>query len=75
MFKKAAMDCAKHHYSYIDRTLLKLRNIDLQLKTRRTHKKSRPPAKRTRGWSTDVRPPSAEDITEFGLCEIDTVQG
>ncbi|MGI6692891.1 MAG: IS30 family transposase [Limnochordia bacterium] len=75
LFKKEAMVCAKTLYSYIDRNLLKIRNIDLPLKTRRKPKRSRPPAKRTRGRSIDERPPSAEDRTEFGHWEIDTVQG
>ena len=75
MFKKEAMVCAKTLYSYNDRNLLKIRNIDLPLKTRRKPKRSRPPAKRTRGRSIDERPPSADDRNEFGHWEIDTVQG
>jgi IS30 family transposase len=75
LFKREEMVCAKTLYSYIDRNLLKIRNIDLPLKTRRKPKRSRPPAKRTRGRSIDERPPSAEDRTEFGHWEIDTVQG
>ena len=75
LFKREEMVCAKTLYRYIDRILLKIRNIDLPLKTRRNPKRSRPPAKRSRVRSFDVRPPSAEDRTVFGLWEIDTVQG
>ena len=75
LFKKEAMVCAKPHYRYIARNLLKIRNIDLPLKTRRKPKRSRPPATRTRGRSLDARPPSAEDRTEYGHWENDKVQG
>ena len=74
-FKREEMVCAKALYSYNDSNLLKIRNIDLPQKTRRKPKKSRPPAKRIRVRSIDERQPSAEDRTEFGHCDIDTVQG
>ena len=75
MFKREVMVCAKTLYIYIDLNLLKIRNIDLPLITRRKPKRSLPPAFRTWGRSIDERPPSAEDRTEFGHWEIDTVQG
>jgi len=62
LFKREEMVCAKTLYSYIDRNLLKIRNIDLPLKTRRKPKRSRPPAKRTRGGASmkDRRPLKTE---------------
>ena len=53
LFKKESMVCAKTLYSHIDRNLLKIRNIDLPLKTRLKPKRSRPPAKRSCGRSID----------------------
>ena len=53
LFKKEAMVCVKILYSYIDRKLDMIRNIELPLKTRRKPKKSRPPAKRIWGRSID----------------------
>jgi len=49
LFKKEAMVCAKTLYSYIDRNLLKIRNIDLPLKTRRKPKEITATSKADKG--------------------------
>ena len=72
LFKREEMVCTKTLYSYIDRNLLTIRNIDLPLKTRRKPKRFRPPAKRR---SIDERPLCVEGRKEFGHWEIDTVKG
>jgi transposase, IS30 family len=73
---KSAMVCTKTLYSYIDQRLLRLRNIDLLLKTHRKPKKSvNRVNKRIFGESISNRPEIVEDRKEFGHWEIDTVIG
>ncbi len=68
------MICTKTLYNYIDLGLLRISNIDLPLKVRRTTK-----AKRTRkhkkllGTSISERPEQVNNRSEFGHWEIDTV--
>ncbi len=70
------MVCTKTLYNYIDRCLLKVRNIDLFIKTRRKPKKnSLRKHKRLFGKSISERPDSIEKREEFGHWEIDTVLG
>ena len=71
------MVCTKTLYNYIDRELLKVRNIDLLLKPRlkpRNRMKKREP-KRIMGKSIDLRTKEVETREEFGHWEIDTVVG
>ena len=75
-FEKHEMVCTKTLYNYIDLSLLRVSNIDLPLKVRRTTK-----AKRTRehkkilGTSISERPEKINNRSEFGHWEIDTVIG
>ena len=71
------MVCTKTLYNYIDRGLLKVRNIDLLLKPRlkSSDKRKRREAKRIMGKSIDLRPKEVETREEFGHWEIDTVVG
>lgn len=76
-WKDKPMVCTKTLYNYIDRRLLKVRNIDLLLKTRlkpRDKMKKREP-KRIMGKSIDLRPKEVKTREEFGHWEIDTVVG
>jgi IS30 family transposase len=75
-FDKASMVCTKTLYSYIDQCLLKVRNIDLLLKTRRKLKKSVGRVhKLLHGKSISKRPKIIDEREEFGHWEIDTVIG
>lgn len=68
--------CTKTLYHYIDRCLLKVRNIDLVLKVRRRIKQPRlRKHKRLLGQSIEERPEAILDREEFGHWEIDTVIG
>lgn len=68
--------CTKTLYNYIDQGLLKTKNIDLSLKTRRKVKCNRErQRKRQYGMSIHERPESIENREEFGHWEIDTVIG
>ena len=71
------MVCTKTLYNYIDRCLLKVRNIDLFIKTRRKPKNNNTSRnnKRLYGKSISERPDSIEKREEFGHWEIDTVLG
>lgn len=63
-------------YNWIDAGLLKIRNIDLELKLRRTTKKKRNRKhKKLLGKSIDDRPESIDTREEMGHWEIDTVIG
>lgn len=63
-------------YNYIDLDLLRVRNIDLPMKTRRNTKIKRVRKnRRILGVSITERPPEIENRTEFGHWEIDTVEG
>ncbi|WP_052400916.1 IS30 family transposase [Oceanobacillus jeddahense] len=62
--------------SRIDAGLLKFRNIDLELKLRRsTKKKTNRKHKKLLGKSIDERPKSVDTREEIGHWEIDTVVG
>ena len=70
------MVCSKTLYNYIERGLLKARNIDLTLKVRRKqHRKGHPQHKRLYGLSIEARPQVVNRREEFGHWEIDTVVG
>ena len=70
------MVCSKILYSYIERGLLKARNIDLTLKVKRKqHRKGHPQHKRLYGLSIEARPQVINQREEFGHWEIDTVVG
>jgi IS30 family transposase len=76
IFDPSSMVCTKTLYNYIDRCLLKVRNIDLFIKTRRKPKKNASRNhKRLYGKSISERPDSIEKREEFGHWEIDTVLG
>ncbi len=63
-------------YNYIDLGLLKVKNIDLHLKTRRKTKTSRiRKHKKILGTSIEERPDLINNRSEFGHWEIDTVLG
>lgn len=75
-FERASMVCTKTLYNYIDQCLLKVRNIDLVMKTRRKLKKSVGRIhKRLHGKSISERPKRIDERQEFGHWEIDTVIG
>lgn len=68
--------CTKTLYSYIDKGMLKVRNIDLNLKTRlKTKKRVIRQHKRLKGKSIEERPESIQQRETFGHWEIDTVIG
>jgi IS30 family transposase len=68
--------CTKTVYNYIDRGLLRVKNIDLLMKVKLKPKKRRIRAyKRQLGRSIDLRPPSVETREEFGHWEGDTIVG
>lgn len=70
------MVCTKTLYNYIDIGLLKVKNIDLQLRVKR--KTKRDVVKKNRkilGLSIENRPNEIEKREEFGHWEIDTVVG
>ena len=70
------MVCSKTLYNYIERGLLKARNIDLTLKVKRKqHRKRHPQHKRLYGLSIEARPQVVNQREEFGHWEIDTVVG
>ena len=70
------MVCSKTLYNYIERGLLKARNIDLTLKVRRKqHRKGHPQHKRLYDLSIEARPQVVNQREEFGHWEIDTVVG
>ena len=63
-------------YNYIDKQLLKVRNIDLPLKVKRKLRTNRNKQnKRIFGASIDERPNEINDRTTFGHWEIDTIVG
>ena len=65
------MVCSKTLYSYIERGLLKARNIDLTLKLRRKqHRKGHPQHKRLYGLSIEARPQVVNQREEFGHWEF-----
>ena len=75
-WKDKLMVSTKTLYNYIDLDLLRVRNIDLPMKTRRNTKAKRVRKnRRILGMSIAERPPEIEDRKEFGHWEIDTVEG
>ncbi|QSQ08658.1 hypothetical protein H0A61_00996 [Koleobacter methoxysyntrophicus] len=75
-FDKDSMVCTRTLYNYIDQCLLKVRNINLPLKTRRKPKKTGSRKnKRLYGKSISERPQTVDERNEFGHWEIDTVIG
>jgi len=70
------MVCTKTLYNYIDKCLIKVKNIDLAQKVRRKPKKKRSREYRKKlGKSIELRPKIVEAREEFGHWEIDTVIG
>lgn len=70
------MVCTKTLYNYIGQGLIKVRNIDLQLKMRLKPKKARiRKNKRVLGQSIEQRPEEIQNRQSFGHWEIDTVVG
>ena len=68
--------CTRTFYNYIDMGLMRIRNIDLPLKVRRSEKGTRIKAnKRILGDSIEIRPAHIDERQEFGHWEIDTVIG
>ncbi|MDI6600718.1 MAG: IS30 family transposase [Thermoanaerobacteraceae bacterium] len=68
--------CTKTLYNYIDKGLLKVRNIDLNLKTRLKPKRRKVRQnKRIMGQSIENRPEEVEKRNTFGHWEIDTIEG
>lgn len=75
-WQDAQIVSTKTLYNYIDQGLLKVRNIDLQLKTRLKPKKIRiRKNKRILGQSIEQRPEDIQNRQTFGHWEIDTVVG
>lgn len=63
-------------YNYIDKRMLKIRNIDLPLKVRRKSRKDKcKQSKRIFGMSIEERPDEVNSRTAFGHWEIDTIVG
>jgi IS30 family transposase len=70
------MVCTKTLYNYVDQGLLSIRNIDLPLKVKRSAKSTRTRQhKKVLGTSISERPEQANNRSEFGHWEIDTVIG
>ena len=68
--------CTKTIYNYIDKGLLKVKNIDLLLKCRIRQKEKKEKAyKRQLGRSIEERPLEIEERTEFGHFEGDSIIG
>lgn len=76
-FEKEAMICAKTLYNYIDKRMLKTRNIDLWLKVRRKPKTEAPkrPNKKILGMRIEERPSDIQERQNFGHWEADSVIG
>ncbi len=68
--------CPKSVYNYIERGIMKAKNMDLPLKCRIKVKKSRKRKnKRILGRSIEDRPPEVDERNEFGHFEADSIVG
>jgi len=75
-WQNSTIVCTKTLYNYIDLGLIKVRNIDLNLKLRLKSKIKRiRQNKRVVGKSIDQRPEEVQSRQTFGHWEIDTVTG
>ena len=75
-FIREQIVCTKTLYNYADLGLLRIKNIDLPEKLRRSPKVTRVREnKRVLGRSIEERPSSIDDRTEFGHWEADLVIG
>lgn len=75
-FTREQIVCTKTLYNYADLGLLRIKNIDLPEKLRRSPKTTRVREnKRVLGRSIEERPSSIDDRTEFGHWEADLVIG
>ena len=75
-YTRDQMVCTKTLYNYVDLGLLRIRNIDLPEKLKRSPKKKRSREnKRVLGRSIEERSPEIENRTEFGHWEADLVIG
>lgn len=78
LFDPSIIPCTTTLYNWIDRGIMRTRNIDLLEKLSRKPKTTAPktrPNKRVLGPSIDQRPKSVETRQSFGHWEIDTVLG
>jgi IS30 family transposase len=76
LFDETGTVCTKTLYNYVDQGLLSIRNIDLPLKVKRSAKSTRTRQhKKVLGTSISERPEQANNRSEFGHWEIDTVIG
>ena len=76
LFSSDEMVCTTTLYKYIDAQRLEVRNIDLEMKTKRRPRKKRAPRNRkSLGKSIEERPAIVDCREEFGHFEIDTVIG
>lgn len=76
LFPAEQIPCTTTLYHYIDLGLMRTKNIDLLLKTRRKNKRKHVREnKRVLGDSIEKRPDHVDQREEFGHWEIDTVIG
>jgi IS30 family transposase len=70
------MVCTKTFYNYVDIGLMKVKNIDLPQKVKRSTKSKRKRKhKKIYGMSISKRPENINNRSEFGHWEIDSVIG
>lgn len=77
-FARKEMVCTKTLYNYVDRGILKIKNIDLPQKLRRKPRKDAPPIrtnKKKYGRSIEERPAHVASRERFGDWELDLVIG
>ena len=76
LFTDSEMVCTKTLYNYVDLGLLKIKNIDLPEKLKRSEKsKKTRENKKILGDSIEQRPDDVDTREEFGHWEIDSVIG